>query len=51
VLCGPGFVDSSQKEETSSYGEHKNTAKVNGLYRWSIESSVLCLTAAETNAV
>lgn len=37
------FVDCSQKEETSSHGEHKNMGNVRELYQWSVESSVLCL--------
>lgn len=45
------FVDCSQKEETSSHGEHKNVGNVHVSYQWSVESSVPCLTAAESNAV
>lgn len=44
------FVDCTQKEETSSHGENKNVGNVPGSYQWS-ESSVLCLTAIESNAI
>lgn len=46
-----GFVDCSQKEETPSHGEHRNVGNVHRSYQWSVESSVLCLTAAESSAV
>lgn len=45
------FVDCSQKKETSFHGEHRNVGDVHWSRQQSVESSVLCLTAAESNAV